>query len=145
MSDVDADQADFDGPTRKRRKFQADVVMDNGHCTSDCHRDSPTAILLGSKHRYSKDDLIRIIIQAMVELGYPEAAQTLEQASKITVEPPEVKGLRKAVAAGDWSAAAANIKNLPLDENAKRRSIFLILKAKTWEVCNVAVLRPLGQ
>jgi hypothetical protein len=65
---------------------------------------------LGSKPRlgyygHDREEITRILIQALTDLGYNSAATSLSQESGYDLESPAVAAFRSAVLQGDWTGA----------------------------------------
>eukprot|EP00884_Botryococcus_braunii_P020191 jgi/Botrbrau1/6856/Bobra.152_2s0015.1 len=133
MNTEDVDHAACNEPARKRRKREDDVMMENGHQISEKKQPSPALTLLGNHQRFTKEDLLRLIIQQIYLFGYDEVAGKLEHDSNTKVEHPDIKSLRQAVEVGNWSAAVGIVKELDLEEKSKNEAVFIILKAKFLE------------
>ncbi|CDH48456.1 wd repeat protein [Lichtheimia corymbifera JMRC:FSU:9682] len=110
--------------------------------------------------RVNKQELIRLILQSLNDLGYQNAAKTLEQDSGIALESDTVTRFRTAILAGDWSLAESLLTMLPGSDNPATMNIgqalFLIRQQKFLELLEAQktmkalhVLRneltPLGQ
>ena len=51
-----------------------------------------------------RDDVARVVIQALDDMGYGESARTLERESGLRAQSPAMERFRSAVVAGDWAA-----------------------------------------
>ena len=54
---------------------------------------------------HDREEVTRILIQSLSDLGYTDAAETLVKESGFTLEGPTVAAFRTAVLAGDWAEA----------------------------------------
>ena len=54
---------------------------------------------------HNREEVTRLLIQALEDLGYDEAAETLSQESDFQVESPAVAAFRRAILEGKWSEA----------------------------------------
>jgi WD repeat-containing protein 26 len=54
---------------------------------------------------HDREEVTRILIQGLVDLGYADAAQSLISESGYELESPSVAAFRSAIIAGDWSEA----------------------------------------
>jgi WD repeat-containing protein 26 len=54
---------------------------------------------------HSREEVTRILIQGLVDMGYVDAAESLVSESGYELEAPSVAAFRSAVLAGDWSEA----------------------------------------
>ncbi|KAF7866814.1 hypothetical protein EAF04_005656 [Stromatinia cepivora] len=78
-------------------------VAMNGSCTNG-HSDTgikPTSTYFG----HDREEVTRILIQALSDLGYNGAAGTLSQESGYDLESPTVAAFRNAVLQGEWAEA----------------------------------------
>ncbi|KAI7883591.1 WD40 repeat-like protein [Lichtheimia hyalospora FSU 10163] len=110
--------------------------------------------------RVNKQELVRLILQSLNDLGYQNAAKTLEQDSGIALESDTVTRFRAAILAGDWSLAESLLTMLPGNNDPESTNLlqaqFLIRQQKFLELLEAQktmkalhVLRneltPLGQ
>jgi len=58
-----------------------------------------------SFHGHNREEVTRILIQALNELGYHAAADSVGEESGFQVESPDVVAFRQAVLGGSWSRA----------------------------------------
>jgi hypothetical protein len=56
-------------------------------------------------HGHDTEEITRIIIQSLTDLGYKHAAETLVKESGFTLEGPTVAAFRSSVLNGDWAEA----------------------------------------
>ncbi|KAG9874660.1 WD domain-containing protein, partial [Aureobasidium melanogenum] len=110
----------------------------NGASASDKR---PTAVSTTDFYGHNRQEVTRIIIQSLSDLGYQSTAQKLSQESGYELEVPNVAAFRTAVQNGDWSEAEALLfgdasrEGLPLCEGAKRDDmVFLIRQQKYLEL-----------
>ncbi len=73
-------------------------------------------------------DLVRLITQALHELGYPSVARNLEDISGVELLSSEIKKLRAGILAGEWSDVCEIIAHLDLPPKQKRHVQFLVLR-----------------
>ncbi|KAF7729776.1 hypothetical protein EC973_003855 [Apophysomyces ossiformis] len=71
------------------------------------------SITVDSLGRVRKDELVRVLVQSLQNLGYRDAAEILEHESGITMEPETVVQFRQAVLQGAWSRAESILSSLP--------------------------------
>jgi len=90
---------------------------------------------------HNRQEVTRLIIQSLSDLGYHSTAQKLSQESGFELEVPNVAAFRTAVQHGHWSEAEALLFGdttrdaLPLSEGAKRDDmVFLIRQQKYLEL-----------
>ena len=56
---------------------------------------------------HDREEVARLLIQGLVDLGYASSATTLSQESGYAVESPTVAAFRRAILQGEWSEAEA--------------------------------------
>lgn len=61
-----------------------------------------------------EEETVRLIIQALGDMGYSSAVQTLSQESGVNVESALVEEFRNAVLHGDWETAERTVSKLEL-------------------------------
>ena len=69
---------------------------------------------LGPNGMIDRGEYVRLIEQALVNLGYHDVAMTLEKRSGITLEESEVSQFREAILHGHWRDALAILTSLPV-------------------------------
>jgi hypothetical protein len=122
-------------------QMQNGVTKDMEHCNGNTlSNDEET--LLGSRVSFRKSEYIRLLEQALVQLGHPDLALRLQTESKVSLEAPDVQALREAIQRGDYDNAVALLGTLPLggDEEC-REAQFLVLEHKYLEVGAYAFLK----
>jgi hypothetical protein len=67
---------------------------------------------------HDREEVTRILIQALVDLGYHKAANTLEDESDYTLESPYVSSFRHAVLKGDWNNAEKLLEGMEIHQDA---------------------------
>ncbi|KAK3351680.1 WD40 repeat-like protein [Neurospora tetraspora] len=65
----------------------------------------------GRYHGHNREQFTRLVIQAMTEMGYNDAADKLSQDSGYRLENPTVAAFRAAVLDGDWGKAEELLNN----------------------------------
>lgn len=75
----------------------------NQHYTNGCSENGPTGPFFG----HDREEVTRILIQSLSDLGYHNAAGTLSRESGFELEVPSVAAFRTAIQTGDWSEAEA--------------------------------------
>lgn len=55
--------------------------------------------------QFDRVELTRVLVQALAELGYTNAAQTLERDSGVVTEHPAIAAMRAAIRCGDFDSA----------------------------------------
>lgn len=81
-----------------------------------------------------REEYIRLLEQALGQLGFGAVAEQLERESGVQLEAPEIGLLRSAVMGGDFEAAVRLLGQLPLTESEVRRAQFAVLEQKFLEV-----------
>lgn len=66
-------------------------------------------------HGHDREEVARILIQSLTDLGYHQAARTLSKESGYELEGPEVANFRNAVLRGDWTEAEALLFGSPAE------------------------------
>ena len=84
--------------------------------------------------RSRRVEYIRLLEQALSQLGFEGAAQQLEQESGVALEAPEIGRLRAAVLAGQFAEAVLLLGQLPLSDYEYRRAEFALLEQSFLEV-----------
>lgn len=67
---------------------------------------------------HDREEVTRILIQALVDLGYHQAASMLEDESAYTLESPYVSNFRHAVLEGDWNTAERLLEGMEIHQDA---------------------------
>lgn len=67
---------------------------------------------------HDREEVTRILIQALVDLGYHRARSTLEDESDYTLERPYVSDFRHAVLKGDWKTAEELLGGMEIHQDA---------------------------
>jgi len=80
-------------------------------------------------------EYIRLLEQALSQLGFEGAAAQLQRESGVALEAPEIGRLRAAVLAGDFTEAVQLLGQLPLSDYEYRRAEFALLEQNFLEVC----------
>ena len=79
---------------------------------------------------------MRLLEQALSDLGFHEAAAQLQRESGIDLEPPTVERLRNAVKQGAFDKAVTLVGQLQLASTAQtQHAQFLLYEQKYLEVC----------
>lgn len=84
----------------------------NGYQTRSHEHKIPTPF-----HGHDREEVTRILLQSLSDLGYQQAAQHLSKESGYELEIPSVAAFRSAVQTGEWGLAEALLFGLP--EGAK--------------------------
>lgn len=75
---------------------------------------APTSDYFG----HNREEVTRILIQSLYDLGYQAAAEQLERDSEYTLEAPEVSRFRQAVLNGNWNKAEKLLFRLDIIKDA---------------------------
>ena len=67
---------------------------------------------------HDREEVTRILIQSLWDLGYHRAAMQLEEDSDYTLEAAEVSHFRQAVLSGEWNKAEKLLFTLDIDKDA---------------------------
>ncbi|EEB06430.1 WD repeat protein [Schizosaccharomyces japonicus yFS275] len=82
-----------------------------------------------------KDEITRLIVQALNEFGYRASASLLQKESGLELESENVRNFREAIMSGKWAAARDYFERLTVrDESIKKKAFFLIEKQKCLEL-----------
>ncbi|KAF8540353.1 WD40-repeat-containing domain protein [Trichophaea hybrida] len=77
---------------------------------------------------HDREEVTRILIQALVDLGYHKAATTLEDESEFTLESPYVSSFRHAVLKGDWNNAERLLEGMEIHQDADINALLFYLR-----------------
>ncbi|KAI8855164.1 WD40-repeat-containing domain protein [Chytridium lagenaria] len=83
---------------------------------------------------HAKNEVVRLITQALNDLGYKNAASTLEKDSGITLESESVGRFRQALLGGEWESAEKLMLSLDIPKNSLKTMSFLIRQQKYLEL-----------
>jgi hypothetical protein len=129
---------------RGRMHLQPDhdrQLANPGTHTSNGASDKHPAATAPDFYGHNRQEVTRLIIQSLSDLGYQSTARQLSQESGFELEVPNVAAFRSAVQNGHWSEAEALLFGdttrdaLPLSEGAKRDDmVFLIRQQKYLEL-----------
>ena len=67
---------------------------------------------------HDREEVTRILIQALVDLGYGKTAAELEGESDYTLESPYVANFRHAVLKGDWGSSERLLDEMDISQDA---------------------------
>lgn len=84
---------------------------------STTHRNGDTSSTL-SWHGHKKEEVTRLIIQSLYDLGYTSSAEQLESESQCALESPEVATFRRAILNGQWATAEKLLGSLDVQPHA---------------------------
>ncbi|KAH7341082.1 WD40-repeat-containing domain protein [Rhizoctonia solani] len=82
---------------------------------------------------HDREQVVRTILQALRDVGYTEAATTLEHESGYRLESDDVAQLRHSITAGLWDQAPAFLRRLGVAGDNERTARFLISQQKYLE------------
>ncbi|KAL6243521.1 hypothetical protein RBB50_009514 [Rhinocladiella similis] len=101
----------------------------NGHTSSSLNGSAPTfangAIKKPSPVRsatyrgHNREEVVRILVQGLLDMGYSNAADCLSEESGYNLESPSVAAFRTAILAGAWSEAEAILVGSPRSDPAE--------------------------
>lgn len=83
--------------------------ISNGHSNGKAESNGVTAAraLPAEWYGHDREEVARILIQSLTDLGYHQSARSLSQESGFELEGPEVAAFRHAVLQGEWAEAEA--------------------------------------
>lgn len=84
----------------------------------------------------NRNELVRIIVQAMDSLGYPKSARSLEEEARVEAMSPEMRTLRDCVLNGRWDDLEAVLDSLSVfkSEADARAARFVLYEQKFLEL-----------
>ncbi|THW74114.1 WD domain-containing protein [Aureobasidium pullulans] len=103
----------------------------NGVSDKDAHE-------INDFYGHNRQEVTRIIIQSLSDLGYQSTANQLSQESGFELEVPNVAAFRTAVQSGNWVEAEALLfgssgrEGLPLCEGAKRDDMVFLMRQQKY-------------
>lgn len=103
----------------------------NGASDKDAHE-------INDFYGHNRQEVTRIIIQSLSDLGYQSTANQLSQESGFELEVPNVAAFRTAVQSGNWVEAEALLfgssdrEGLPLCEGAKRDDMVFLMRQQKY-------------
>ncbi|KAF5119067.1 hypothetical protein DV454_000169 [Geotrichum candidum] len=121
----------------------ADTTNDSvPKAASDANHTAPNTLAKPTKDTlpqdyegHSKDEVTRLITQALYDLGYSDVAKQLETQSGLAIEVPLVASFRKAVLNGEWDEAENLLKSLDLQPSSDLQYLsFLIHRQQYLEL-----------
>jgi WD repeat-containing protein 26 len=80
---------------------------------------SPSPVRPPLYHGHSREEVTRILIQGLHDLGYNDAAVCLSRESHFELESPSVASFRQAILAGQWTDAEAILLGTHLNGNER--------------------------
>mmetsp|Transcript_25332 Transcript_25332/g.35511 ORF Transcript_25332/g.35511 Transcript_25332/m.35511 type:complete len:534 (-) Transcript_25332:49-1650(-) len=86
---------------------------------------------------YSEQEFLRVIIQALDELGYCKSKDTLEKESGITLQSPSISSFTTGVLEGNWGMVEEHIADLETkdkDMESAKKAKFLVFRQKYLEL-----------
>ncbi|KAL8448544.1 hypothetical protein Emed_003724 [Eimeria media] len=96
---------------------------------------TPLATEMGKTWRgFDKEEVLRLILQTLEEMGYRSVAASLEEASKVELLKPDVRMLKRSVLTAEWQEAGRALVRLPLDRLTRQACWFLLMQHKFLEV-----------
>lgn len=116
-------------PPRKKMKLQGMVPEQSQEIKLN------EGILQDTNAHISSNELVRVILQTLTDLGFNASAELLQQESSVQLESDNVHKFRDAVMQGSWDTAEACLTALQLSDNP--RALFLIRSQKFMELLQV--------
>jgi hypothetical protein len=93
------------------------------------HVDGPSL----TRHGFKREELVRLMLQSLRELGYNATARLLEQESGFLMEDPVSAQLRQCILAGDWDQAEKLLPTVDYDMRQAQIGYFHIRRQKYLE------------
>ena len=91
--------------------------------------------VLGPRGLIDRVEFVRLLEQAVRNLGYASISEQLEVESGITYQNPVVNAFKQHILSGDWDAAVALLGELAMTRSgADKEAKFLLLEQKYLEV-----------
>jgi len=75
---------------------------------------------------FDRRELVRLLTQALDDLGYAESATTLQRESSIPFQQPCVTQFRANIVSGEWAEAEAGLSDLGLSASGRQAAGFLV-------------------
>eukprot|EP00037_Helgoeca_nana_P003319 m.39659 g.39659 ORF g.39659 m.39659 type:complete len:558 (-) comp13724_c0_seq2:234-1907(-) len=123
-------------PVKKRRIVgdSADVegMERDGAAAAACSPHLPPS--RRGRHKVNRTELVRLLTQSLQDLGYSQAAGTLEAESGFPMEMEHGSDFRAAILTGDWNAACALFDALQVDSTNMPKVKFAVLEQKYLEL-----------
>ncbi|KAL8426026.1 hypothetical protein Efla_001944 [Eimeria flavescens] len=79
---------------------------------------------------FDEQEVLRLLLQTLNELGYKDVALSLEEASGVTLLDPDVQKLQGSILSGKWQDACRALLRLPLDFLTRQGCLFLLMQQK---------------
>ncbi|KAI5816950.1 WD40-repeat-containing domain protein [Pyronema omphalodes] len=79
-------------------------------------------------HGHDREEVTRLIIQTLGDMGYNKAADLLQTESGFKLESIEVARFRRAVLGGEWNEAEELLDDLEIDRNPDINALLFILR-----------------
>eukprot|EP00891_Asterochloris_glomerata_P001993 jgi/Astpho2/1993/Aster-00501 len=117
----------------KKQGLENGVARSQAQTNGAAHNGTAEDQLLGSRRSIRRTEFIRLLEQSLAELGFENVARSLEKASGVACQAPEVQQLRSALLEGKWEEAAAVMDELGLEDAQCRRAKFQVLEEKYLE------------
>lgn len=102
-------------PPHKRRKMQQDVIADEYQSSSKFPE-----ILPHSTTSLKSEDVLRLMIQSMEELGFSSSAKALREESGTYEESEQIVVFKKNLLKGKWDAVLEFIPHLQVESTLQR-------------------------
>ena len=102
---------------------------------------SPVPEYLDEQQRIPRAEYIRLLQQALCELGYEQVSDGLREASGLSCESTQIEQLRENVKQGQWLQACESIAGCPGLTQAQLQQVqFKLLREHALEVCILKVI-----
>ncbi|KAA8917565.1 hypothetical protein TRICI_000258 [Trichomonascus ciferrii] len=92
--------------------------------------------LIDAYASFKREEVVRIIAQALEELGLGSYARMLERESGVPLVPRLVQELDVAILSGQWADAVAKLKQLPLGDGERKDCVCLVRQHEFMELVN---------
>ncbi|KAG0185510.1 hypothetical protein DFQ28_009212 [Apophysomyces sp. BC1034] len=103
-------------------------ITNNGSSPQQCNKNSCDSATVDRLGRVHKDELVRVLLQSLQNLGYRGAADVLEHESGIVLESETVSQFRQAVLQGVWTRAESLLPSLSLRDSDNSTQAILLLR-----------------
>jgi len=112
--------ANGSGTPRGKSRAGGSNGLANGH--SSAHANGALSRHYQQYHGHNRQEVVRLLMQTMQDLGLSTAAKALEDESGVELESPSVAALRASVENGEWEEAEQLLLGPESPGNARHRS-----------------------
>lgn len=134
---LDTDSAEEQRHVRKKPRLDPETMQNGNASLVEAHANGSTSHnpwFIGNKQWINRSEYIRLIEQALINLGFKDVAELLEKESCVNFQSPSVNKFREAILSGDWDIAVKLLETLPVISEEKRTDAqFLVLEQKFLE------------